>query len=127
MTSATTQGSKIASVICAIISIGVLAWATSIDLGSILLFPVFAVWLVLPYGVLWLVSHQVRERWQEAVLLVVTLVVGIFGVGALVYGFVTHPDPQSGLLLLIIPVWQLLGVGFAAGIILVAERLRKTG
>lgn len=121
------RSSRMLLLVFAAFSVGLLIWATRWDLGSIMLLPMFGAWLLAPYAVLWFVSRRLRYGAQAVIHLIGSLAVGLFGVGILIYGFVANPDPQSGLLLLFIPIWQLVGAGLTVGLGLVAGRIRKAG
>lgn len=126
MIGSTSRSIRFLLAVFCIASVGLLAWSTRLDPGSLLLFPVFASRMLVPYGILWVASRGLHEtRPQEVVFLVGTLLVGLFGISLFTYGFVTSPDPQSGLLLVFLPLWQLVGSGGTVGILaLLAHRNR---
>lgn len=75
------------------------------------LFVPFAAWALFPF---WLVASAARKHEgsrvdQRMALLAAALITG-FGLFVLYSAFVTDPDPQSGLVLLFLPLWQLAGL-----------------
>jgi len=80
----------------------------------------FGAWAIFPYlilSLLLLISD--KTRLQSIVAFVGSLILVLFGVGALFDGFFVHLDAQNGLLFIFIPIWQLIG-GFILALIIFA-------
>lgn len=70
----------------------------------------FTLWAISPYG--GFMALTLRRRRSQAVSWILAggaLVAVLFGVGALVDGFIVHLDAQSGLLFIFVPLWQWVG------------------
>lgn len=79
--------------------------------GWWLLFLPFAAWALLPYGLLAVRAERAAgHRGATTIVLVGSVLATAFGVFALYMAFVAQPDPQSGLVVLFVPVWQLVGL-----------------
>lgn len=76
-----------------------------------------AVWALLPYAI-----AAAAVRWQPAshasdsVLLLAAVLLAGLGTFGLYDAFILDPDPQSGLLLIFLPLWELLGLIPVVGI-----------
>lgn len=96
----------------AISTVGLLAWATDLSRASGWLWgAAIALWSLTPYGVAARATRLV-ERSPKALRLMLATAVLLagFGVAGLVSAFVLHPDPQSGIVPVFLPIWQLLGM-----------------
>jgi ABC-type Fe3+-siderophore transport system permease subunit len=76
--------------------------------------PMFAVafaWVLLPYAI---VRQEARRRTGQPgpriVLLVAAIALTVFSAIVMYGAFIAHPDPQSGLVFIFIPLYQLLGL-----------------
>lgn len=71
----------------------------------------FAAWAVSPFVAAGMVASRFRAS-PLAVRLVAAAAAALAGSSLFVYhqGFVAHPDAQSGLLFLFLPLWQLLAI-----------------
>lgn len=73
--------------------------------------PVFGAWAVLPYVVAgWVARWRPATPGSHAVLAIAAALLTGFGVFALYQAFVTHLDPQSAIVLVYLPIWQLVGL-----------------
>ena len=71
----------------------------------------FGMWAAAPtLLLLWYVLRRVNLAGQALAALVGSCLVAAFGASVYFDGFVAHPDPQSGLLLVFVPVYQWVGV-----------------
>ncbi len=70
---------------------------------------------VLPYLILFIVTSLVHSRGAHLTLLIASLAVVLFGVVSYIDAFLVHPDPQSGLVLLFFPYYQLCAVAVILG------------
>jgi hypothetical protein len=117
------------------VTVGLLVVGTLVTLGFMIragepgewwwwpLFLPFATWSLAPYAA---VAHVLRRRTsglasRGAVCLAAALLAGTTAY-VLYSAFVVHLDPQSGLVFLFLPLWQLLGV---APILWVAQWLAR--
>jgi hypothetical protein len=74
-------------------------------------FVLFAAWALLPYAAMGAAARlRPSNRSSRSVLLAAAVLLS--GLSALVLYdvFVAHPDAQSGLVVLILPLWQLVGL-----------------
>jgi len=72
---------------------------------------VFGAWALAPYlFVAWETRRQPPVMGSRVLLALAAVVMTAFGVAVLVSAFVLHPDPQSGLVILFVPIWQSLGL-----------------
>jgi hypothetical protein len=94
--------------------------------------PMFAIasaWVLLPYAIVW---QEARRRTGRpgpcVVLLVAAITLTVFSALVLYGAFIAHPDPQSGLVFIFIPLYQLLGlVPFFILARYLAKRSGRTG
>ncbi|UCC13677.1 MAG: hypothetical protein JSW21_09905 [Gammaproteobacteria bacterium] len=71
----------------------------------------FAGWVGVPYAVLYLASRRSPSTsGSRAVLLLGAAAVSGFGILMLYEAFIAHPDAQSGIVLIFIPLYQLAGL-----------------
>jgi cellulose synthase/poly-beta-1,6-N-acetylglucosamine synthase-like glycosyltransferase len=66
--------------------------------------------LIFPYLILYALNRRGVFKEKEVYALVITLVVEILGFYALVDAFYFSPDPQGGIILLILPVFQIVEI-----------------
>lgn len=103
-----------------------MANAETSSTSLVLLGLAFAAWAASPYLLLW-----VTATWWTAGTGPLALVLGGsvtlagFAVWAYYQGFVAHPDPQSGLLLLFVPGYQWMGAALVAAISAVWSAVRR--
>ncbi len=70
----------------------------------------FAGWALVPYAALALVAHRLRSSRRSLWVLLVAAAVLSGSAAALLYqAFVTNIDAQSGIVFVILPLWQLIG------------------
>ncbi len=68
----------------------------------------FLAWALLPYAALYLAARRAKEgRWANFVALATVVITGL-ALAAFVFGFFVRPDPQSGLMFVVLPLYQLL-------------------
>jgi hypothetical protein len=73
-------------------------------------FFLFAAWALLPYALLaTAVRWRPSNRVSHSVLGVAAALMSGFSILGLYSAFVAHPDPQSALVLVFLPLWQLVG------------------
>lgn len=70
----------------------------------------FAVWLLLPYGLLALMLVMTREMASARAAAVAAIAVAAAGVLFVVYVVYLNPDPQGGIAVFLTPVYQAIGV-----------------
>lgn len=82
--------------------------------GRLYWWPMFAIasaWVLLPYAIVW---QEARRRTGQTgpciVLLIAATALTVFSAIALYGAFIAHPDPQSGLVFIFIPLYQVLGL-----------------
>ena len=79
--------------------------------GWWLFFLLFGAWALLPYGVVAIAARQrPANRASDSVLCLAATLLSGLGILALYSAFVAHLDPQRGLVLVFLPLWQLLGL-----------------
>lgn len=95
-----------------LISLGFMFYAGEPGRGSWWpLFVPFAAWAGLPYALIYAVSRRgPATRASSAVVLLSALAVSGFGALMLYEAFIAHPDAQSGIVLIFIPFYQVLGL-----------------
>ena len=96
----------------AIVTLGFMAQAGDTTQPSWWFFlPIFGAWVAFPYA-----AVAVVARWRpatpasHATLCIAAALLTGFGVLSLYSAFVTHLDPQSGIVLVFLPLWQLIGL-----------------
>ncbi|MFQ6006862.1 MAG: hypothetical protein ACE5OQ_15330 [Woeseia sp.] len=68
-------------------------------------------WGLLPYALVALTTRWLpTNKGSGLVLLMAAVLLSAFGVFGLYQSFVAHLDPQSAIVLIFIPLWQLLGL-----------------
>lgn len=95
--------------------------ARGAEAGSLPFLIIAIVWAVSPYaGLTVLARRAAGPRYWPAVLVISALLVLSFGLYFFWLGFFAHPDPQSGLLFIFLPFYQLAFVGalFFVGVLL---------
>lgn len=76
---------------------------------------VFGVWAVAPYCYLLVRNRKQSESIRELLILLIgSVLITVLGLFVLYDGFFIHPDAQSGLLFIFIPVYQWIGCGIIA-------------
>jgi hypothetical protein len=71
----------------------------------------FAAWTASPYAaVAVLARHCAHRRWAALVVLVAAGLLSGAGALILANAFIFNLDPQSGIVLVLLPVWQLIGL-----------------
>lgn len=81
---------------------------------------IFFLWGTLPYWLLHKIFGRKSAPLSRFSILGALLIVG-FAITAYYSGFVVHPDPQNGILFIIVPVFQLVGITVLG----VAEYIRQ--
>lgn len=82
----------------------------------------FLIWTLLPYAVFAYLAWRFRARFAPSLTLFVgTLVVSGLSIFSLYDAFVAHLDPQSGLVLLVLPLLQWPAVGLTMGIAMAVD------
>ena len=96
----------------AVVSLGFLARAGDTTQPSWWFFlPLFGAWVIFPYA-----AVAIVVRWRpatpasHATLCLAAALLSGFGILSLYSAFVTHLDPQSGIVLVFLPLWQLIGL-----------------
>ena len=78
----------------------------------------FTIWSIVPwlyaFGLVYFVTHVKKLKF----ILIVTVALGLFGIWAFIDTMYIHLDPQGGLVLLFLPLWQLLAFLFATSLLL---------
>ena len=70
-----------------------------------------ATWTLLPYAVVMAVARRLpSNRNSEILLCIAAVLLSGFGIFGLYQSFIVHLDPQSALVLVLLPLWQLLGL-----------------
>ena len=86
--------------------------ARGAESGSLPFLIVAILWAVSPYALLVVLARRASgRRYWSAVLAASASVVLAFGLYFFWLGFVAQPDPQSGLLFILVPIYQLAYVG----------------
>ncbi len=76
-----------------------------------LLFVPFAAWGLAPYAAVAVAARRARGSRAPARVLLAAAALLVAGSAALLYdAFVRHLDPQSGLVFLFLPLWQIVGL-----------------
>lgn len=85
----------------------------------------FGAWAISPYALLmFLIRHGRTNRLKSLTLLLLGLALSALALFVYVDALFVHPDPQSGLVFLFVPLYQLVGSAIIiAGVWVVAERL----
>jgi len=96
----------------AVATLGFMVYAGDPASGSWWLFFVpFAGWALLPYALVGVATRwQPSSRGSQSVLCVAAVLLTCASVLLLYSAFVAQPDPQSGLILIFLPLWQGLGL-----------------
>jgi uncharacterized membrane protein YuzA (DUF378 family) len=66
----------------------------------------FIIWAVSPYCYLAVMTKTVSQKPSTIAVLVFALLVGVFGVWALIDAMFIHLDAQGGLIYIFAPLWQ---------------------
>ncbi|NBA96305.1 DUF4175 domain-containing protein [Pseudomonas sp. R5(2019)] len=92
-----------------LLTLGLTAYAAQgSDSGSFTFLALVMVWAASPYAALFMLARRATASgYWPAVLVVSTLAVLMFGLYLFWLGFFAQPDPQSGLLFIVLPFYQL--------------------
>lgn len=114
---------RILALVMAIATAGLVIRMADVTVGTSLFLLLVLGWCVSPYAA---IALAMRRPWKstEAVLVAFATTIGIAGLAAYVYlvTFFVKPDPQGGLVLLFIPLWQWVGVVVGLGVAWLVER-----
>ena len=109
---------RILALVMAIATAGLLLGMADVTVGTSLFLLLALAWCVSPYAA---IALALRKPWSstEAILVAFATTIAVSGLALYVYtvAFFVKPDPQGGLVLLFIPLWQwgvaLVGLGVA--------------
>jgi hypothetical protein len=77
----------------------------------------FAVWAILPYVmVIFLVKRAFQSQAHKLIVMVGALIISVGGVALYVDAAFLHRDPQGALVVMAVPFYQWIILGFLAGI-----------
>jgi hypothetical protein len=114
----TTRLVKLISIAAGLGTLAIMLYSS--DPGSWALVPalmLFGLWALLPYALLYTFARRIKGvRRGPLALLAVALVTSALGLAIYIDGFFIAPDPQSGLLFIFIPVYQLVVAGVLGGL-----------
>jgi hypothetical protein len=93
-------------------TVGLIAWATDLSRPAGWLWAAaISLWSLAPYGVAARATRQVEaSRRARATMLAAVALLSATGLAVLARTLVLAPDPESGLVPLFLPAWQLLGL-----------------
>ena len=109
-------------------TVGLLAWATDLSRPAGWLWAAaISLWALAPYALAARATRLVaKSRRAVAVMLAAAGLLSGVGLAVLTSAFVLEPDPQSGLVPLFLPAWQLFGLApFAIAAPWLARRERE--
>jgi len=114
---------RILAIAMAIGTAGLVIGMADLTVGASLFMLLVLGWCVSPYAAIALALHRPWKS-KEAVLVAFATTVAIAGLAAYIYivAFFVKPDPQGGLVLLFIPLWQWVGVVVGLGVAWLVER-----
>jgi hypothetical protein len=73
--------------------------------------PLFGAWTLFPYAVVGAASRRFQDGPGALATVAVSAALLTVSGGVVLYSaFVTHADPQSGIVLVVLPLWQLAGL-----------------
>jgi len=76
-----------------------------------------AIWVALPYLLLCIIAKSaVPFQTKEIIVLIGALIIFVGGMAVFVDAIWLHPDPQSGLAFLAVPLYQMIVVGLLKGL-----------
>ncbi len=110
-------------VVAVIITISIIVRAA--DWATLLLIPVllgFSAWAMVPYLVLFFSARLPTSSKVSWVVFCATLVIVCMGVFIYIDAFFVHLDPQSGLVFIFVPLYQLILAGIMFAIALFSSR-----
>lgn len=114
---------RILALLMAIATAGLVLRMADVTVGTSLFLLLVLGWCVSPYGA---IALALGRPWKsaEAMLVALATTIAIAGLAAYIYivAFFVKPDPQGGLLLLFIPLWQWVGVVVGLGVAWLVER-----
>ena len=116
---------QLAVFMAALASIGLTITAADLDAPATrVLGLIFAAWVAAPYVVL---LHATTRSAADAlhgwVLLLATIALAAFGLAIYYDAMFVHLDPQSGIVFLVVPVWQMIAAG--AVVVVLHRRLAR--
>ncbi len=117
---------RILALAMAIATAGLVLGMADVTVGTSLFLLLALCWCLSPYA---LVALALRRPWAstEAILVAFATTVAISGLALYIYvvAFFVKPDPQGGLVLLFIPLWQWAGAMAGLGAAWLMERRAK--
>lgn len=117
------HATRILALMMAIATAGLVLKLADVTVGTSLFLALALAWCVSPYA---LVAFALRKPWAgtEAILVAFATTLAISGLALYAYtvAFFVKPDPQSGLLLLFMPLWQWIGALAGLGVAWLTER-----
>ena len=120
------QAARLLALAMGIATAGLVIRMADMTVGTSLFMLLVLGWCVSPYAAIALALHRPWSS-TEAVLVALATTIAIAGLAAYTYivAFFVKPDPQGGLVLLFIPLWQWVGVVVGLGVAWLMER--RTG
>ena len=114
---------RVLAIAMAIATAGFVIRMADITVGTSLFLLLVLGWCVSPYAAIVMALHRPWKS-TEAVLVAFATTIAIAGLAAYVYivAFFVKPDPQGGLVLLFIPLWQWVGAVVGLGVAWLMER-----
>ena len=113
---------QILAILASLVTLGLVAYsAEDAEAGTLPFLIGVMLWTVLPYAALFMLARRAStNELLAAILVLAVLVVMASGLWLFWKAFFAHPDPQSGLLFLFLPLYQLAFVAavFVAGIVI---------
>ena len=96
----------------ALVTLGCLAYAGDPQQPSWWVFlPLFGAWTLFPYAAVGAAArHYPASRGSLVTLAFAAALLSGFGTVVLYIAFVAQPDAQSGIVLVVLPLWQLVGL-----------------
>jgi hypothetical protein len=115
--------SRLIATAMAIATAGLVIRMADVTVGTSLFLLLVLGWCVSPYAAIVMALHRPWKS-TEAMLVAFATTIAIAGFAAYVYivAFFVKPDPQGGLVLLFIPLWQWVGVVVGLGVAWLMER-----
>jgi hypothetical protein len=114
---------RILAIGMALATAGLVVSMADMTVGTSLFMVLVLGWCMSPYAAIALALHRPWKS-TEAVLVAFATTIAIAGLAAYIYtvAFFVRPDPQGGLVLLFIPLWQWVGVVVGLGVAWLVER-----
>jgi len=123
-----TRATRTLSALAATASLGVMAYAGDFSSpGLIALAAGFSAWLCAPYAIAWFAAGKLQSDQLASGILALGLIIAAgFGLYAYTITFInnSNPDAQDGLVLVVIPLYQLVAMLLILAIASMVKRLR---